>query len=418
MNNSITILSYVGLSQAVFSAFLFYTKGSKRTHDRILILWLLTIALRFLLIATEQIHGEFFDAEFSIGLVPFTFGPFLFLYTKYLINPKKQFSPPEALHFAPFLVLVSIYFIVFKDRFILKAFAFSISISTFFLVTSVIYTAMVFWYLRKFRKTIRPNVFSYDTTSNRLFWLNYISVIFLITYVIYFITKFYSAFSGADSAGLETIPSIGLMIMTYSVSYFAIKQPNLFKDEAEFEDDEGLYRRKVSDVIANMKQEETAPESLAEAVVPPIETPKPEETGVPAPAVPKTEVQELSPEKAKQLQKMQQYMLSAKPFLNPELTLQDLSAKLNIPKHQLTMLFNNHLGKNFFEYINEYRIEETKLRMLDPAYEHLTLVAIAYECGFNSKSTFNTFFKHATGLTPTEWRKKNTPTNLKQEGEE
>jgi len=351
--------------------------------------------------------------------VPFTFGPFLFLYTKYLINPKKQFSPPEALHFAPFLVLVSIYFIVFKDRFILKAFAFSISISTFFLVTSVIYTAMVFWYLRKFRKTIRPNVFSYDTTSNRLFWLNYISVIFLITYVIYFITKFYSAFSGADSAGLETIPSIGLMIMTYSVSYFAIKQPNLFKDEAEFEDDEGLYRRKVSDVIANMKQEEATPESVVETVVPSIiETPKQEETGATSPAVPKTEVQELSPEKAKQLQKMQQYMLSAKPFLNPELTLQDLSAKLNIPKHQLTMLFNNHLGKNFFEYINEYRIEETKLRMLDPAYEHLTLVAIAYECGFNSKSTFNTFFKHATGLTPTEWRKKNTPTNPKQEGEE
>ena len=133
MINNITIFSYIGLSQALFSAFLFYTKGKKKTYDRILILWLLTIALRFFLIATEQVHGQFFDAEFSIGLIPLTFGPFLFLYTKYLSDPSKRFSPYELLHFAPFLVLVSIYFIVFKDQFSIQAFALSISISTFFL---------------------------------------------------------------------------------------------------------------------------------------------------------------------------------------------------------------------------------------------------------------------------------------------
>jgi hypothetical protein len=75
--NSTIIFSYIGLSQALFSAFLFYTKSDKKAHDRILILWLLTIAFRFLFIATEQIHGQFFDAEFSIGLIPLTFGPFL-----------------------------------------------------------------------------------------------------------------------------------------------------------------------------------------------------------------------------------------------------------------------------------------------------------------------------------------------------
>jgi AraC-like DNA-binding protein len=116
---------------------------------------------------------------------------------------------------------------------------------------------------------------------------------------------------------------------------------------------------------------------------------------------------DLTPEKQKQIEKINHYMAEQKPFLNPELTLMDLSQNLNIPKHQITLLLNNHLGKNFFEYVNEFRIEETKKRMIDPQYEHLTLVAIAYECGFNSKSTFNTFFKNATGLTPTEWRKEN-----------
>jgi AraC-like DNA-binding protein len=56
--------------------------------------------------------------------------------------------------------------------------------------------------------------------------------------------------------------------------------------------------------------------------------------------------------------------------------------------------------------VNEYRIEEFKSRMNDPKYQHLTLVAIAYGCGFNSKSTFNSFFKEYTGFTPTEYKSK------------
>ncbi len=383
--NSTIIFSYIGLSQALFSAFLFYTKVDKKAHDRILILWLLTIALRFMLIATEQIHGQFFDAEFSIGLIPLTFGPFLYLYAKYLIKPVIKFSPNELLHFAPFLILVSIYFIVFKDRFSIQAFALSISISTFFLITSLIYTGLVFMLLRRFRNTIRPNMFSYDTTSNRLFWLNYISIIYAVTYLIYFVTKFYSAFAETDSKGLEIIPSIGLMILTYSVSYFSIKQPNLFKNEPHFDEDEGSYRRRVSDKLTTF--ENTTSPTTTHSQVENIQK------------------EDIPTDKKLQLEKLAKYMLEAKPYLNPELTLQDLSAKLNIPKHQITQLLNNYLNKNFFEYINEFRIEETKKRMLDSNYEHLTLVAIAYECGFNSKSTFNTFFKNATSLTPTEWRK-------------
>lgn len=391
MINTIIIFSYVGLSQALFSAFLFYTKGGKQTHDRILIMWLLTIALRFFLIATEQIHGQFFDAEFSIGLIPLTFGPFLLLYTKYLSNPSKTFSPFEMLHFSPFLVLVSIYFMVFKDKFSIQAFALSISISTFFLVTSVIYTVFVFIWLRRFRKSIKLNVFSYDTTSNRLFWLNYISVVYVVTYIIYFITKFYAAFAGTDSKDLEIIPSIGLMILTYSVSYFSIKQPDLFKGESDFGD--GNIKEVISDALNNLSQKRDANEDV--------------EVNDDVPKLEKEKVADISVEKQRMLERIDLYMRQSKPYLNPELTLMDLSKNLNIPKHQITLLLNNYLGKNFFEYVNEYRIEETKKRLLDSEYEHLTLVAIAYGCGFNSKSTFNTFFKNATGYTPTEWRKIN-----------
>lgn len=391
--NAITILSYIGLSQALFSAFLFYTKGKKRPHDRILIMWLLTIAARFFLIATEQIHGQFFNAEFSIGLIPLTFGPFLFLYTQYLSNPSKRFSPYEMLHFAPFLILVSVYFIVFKDTFYIQAFTLSVSVPSFFMVTSVIYTGLVFWWLQRFRKSMRKEVFSYDNSSNRLFWLNYISVVYAVTYLIYFVTRFYSVVAGTDPKDLEIIPSIGLMILTYSISYFAIKQPNLFKDESRLEKDEEIIeaipREQPETVVLENKPLTTAIEDG--------------DSGYKKP--------DFSPEKQQQLENISRFMTEHKPYLNPELTLFDLAKNLNLPKHQITMLLNNCMGKNFFEYVNEFRIEETKKRMLDPQYDHMTLVAIAYECGFNSKSTFNIFFKNITGKTPTEWRKENRAIN-------
>jgi len=64
------------------------------------------------------------------------------------------------------------------------------------------------------------------------------------------------------------------------------------------------------------------------------------------------------------------------------------------------------MKKNFYTFINEYRVEEVKKRLVDHQYDHLTFLAIAYECGFNSKSSFNFIFKKSTGMTPSEFKKK------------
>ena len=97
-------------------------------------------------------------------------------------------------------------------------------------------------------------------------------------------------------------------------------------------------------------------------------------------------------------------MKTEKPHLNPELTIQDLSKQMNITRHHLTEILNNDLGKNFFNFINEYRVAEVKKRLLDEKFEHLTIVAIAFDSGFNSKSTFNSIFKQQTQKTPSKWR--------------
>ena len=103
--------------------------------------------------------------------------------------------------------------------------------------------------------------------------------------------------------------------------------------------------------------------------------------------------------------KLLTYMRDQKPYLNPELTIVDLSVQLQVSKHHLTQVINNKVGKNFFNFINDYRIEAVKQKLKDPNMKHLTLLAIALDSGFNSKSSFNSLFKQYTGMTPTEWRK-------------
>lgn len=92
-------------------------------------------------------------------------------------------------------------------------------------------------------------------------------------------------------------------------------------------------------------------------------------------------------------------------FTEPELKLSELADYLNISSHNLSQIINDTFDKSFIDYINSHRIKEFQKRILDKENKKLTLVAIAYEVGFNSKSTFNYAFKKHTGLTPSEYKK-------------
>ncbi|MGI9541672.1 MAG: helix-turn-helix domain-containing protein, partial [Cyclobacteriaceae bacterium] len=92
-------------------------------------------------------------------------------------------------------------------------------------------------------------------------------------------------------------------------------------------------------------------------------------------------------------------------FLKPELTRLALAQHLKITPNTLSHILNKHLGKSFHDFINEYRVNEVKAKIRDAKYLHYTLEGIAYECGFNSKSTFNAIFKKMAGKTPREYKK-------------
>ncbi len=82
-----------------------------------------------------------------------------------------------------------------------------------------------------------------------------------------------------------------------------------------------------------------------------------------------------------------------------------MAEDLNISRHKLSEAINNGQKKNIYKLINEFRVEEVKEMLVNPAFNHFTVLGIGLECGFNSKTSFNRIFKEETGLTPTEYKR-------------
>ncbi|RWX03891.1 AraC family transcriptional regulator [Flavobacterium cerinum] len=89
-------------------------------------------------------------------------------------------------------------------------------------------------------------------------------------------------------------------------------------------------------------------------------------------------------------------------YLNTGLTLDVLAGKTNLSKHQLSHFLNTYMGKNFYQLIAEYRIAYAKKRLDEDTL--ITIETLAYECGFNSKTTLNKYFKESTGFAPSQYR--------------
>lgn len=103
--------------------------------------------------------------------------------------------------------------------------------------------------------------------------------------------------------------------------------------------------------------------------------------------------------------KLLDHITTAETYLDPSLSLRILADQIGIHPNQLSWLLNEHIGKSFNEFINAYRIQKFKELAKDPNNAHLTLIGMAYDSGFNSKTVFNTYFKKETGQTPKQFLK-------------
>lgn len=101
---------------------------------------------------------------------------------------------------------------------------------------------------------------------------------------------------------------------------------------------------------------------------------------------------------------LKELMVADSLYMNPVLKVDMLAARLSIPEKGLSNLLNQYAGKNFNDFVNEFRVEEAKKRLTDPRYRNFTIAAIALECGFNSLATFQRVFKQTTGITPSQYQ--------------
>ncbi|WP_176454249.1 AraC family transcriptional regulator [Siphonobacter sp. BAB-5385] len=119
----------------------------------------------------------------------------------------------------------------------------------------------------------------------------------------------------------------------------------------------------------------------------------------------------LTPAQVSELQRIiLQKTQDEKLYLNPQLTLSALALKTGITTHELSYVLNTGLGKNFYQFINELRIQEAKALLLSDDLKHIDLLGMGLKAGFNSKTTFYTTFKKATHLTPKQYIKTHTQT--------
>jgi AraC-like DNA-binding protein len=114
-------------------------------------------------------------------------------------------------------------------------------------------------------------------------------------------------------------------------------------------------------------------------------------------------------------QKLLTLIETQKPYLEGDLNLLKLSELIGISTHQLSYLLNNGFNENFFQFVNKYRVQHAKELLISDSYNKLSVLGIAFDSGFNSKTAFNTFFKKTVGVTPSEFRKNQSEGNFTEE---
>lgn len=171
---------------------------------------------------------------------------------------------------------------------------------------------------------------------------------------------------------------LSLALVSYLLGYFAINQPEIFKltDSVRVEilSEVPLINKVIESNEPKLisKEEERKEENVDEQVM-------------------------------RIKEELQHYFELEKPYKNPNLTLNDLSNHLNTPSYLVSKAINEGFQKNFFDFVNYYRVVEFKELINQPKYKNYTLLSIAFEVGFNSKTSFNRAFKKITNQTPSEY---------------
>lgn len=395
-------ISIISLSLSIFTLVNVLMKTKKHKTDLLLILWLFILNMPMLHTITEgmRLNASFFVllTNPSLNLLH---GPLLYCYVFMLIKKQFQFKPLYLLHLLPFSLLYVVYLSSpnplsllpkpsmghlppphhghehvhghmgpptdpwFPDVFetLLNHFG-AINIISF-----LIYSVLTITLLIQHQKRIH-SYFSQTNNRTTLKWLYLIPSIFTIITIVNLVNELDMFATFAISQ--LTLHILSNFLFITLLCFFGVKQQPVFKMQKR-----ALQAKKEKKVEETEKShstpttKETLDSELMEATI----------------------------------NKLNLYMASNKPYLDPNLSIYVLAEALDIPRQTLSQAINNGLSKNFFQYINEYRVEEAQKKLKNDLTKSSTILDIALDSGFNSKSSFYNLFKQYCNLTPSQYRK-------------
>ena len=382
------IIFLFGTVQSFFISLLIFSKKNKSTGDYVLGSWIAFIGLHLL---DSYFHesGLIFKYPHIIGIghtFPILQGPFMFVYVLVMINKTGKFKPVYLIHgipfFAAFLYMTFKYFFLSAPEKVAVLKTQMIHLSPDFVIIwyfkvflGPVYVIWSLIKLQKHKKNIADN-FSFSERIN-LNWLKYVVSGIGFVWITVLLTMFFRIYFPHMPLVIGNFIIYSTLTATvFFLGFFGFKQQVIYRvDPVKFE----------------------APTELTSQKNIVVKAPKPKEQYKKSGLDKKTSKDYLN--------RLLKLMDKEKPYLNSKLSLKELADSIGISPNNLSQVINEQTNMCFFDFVNKYRVEEVKTRLADPKNRQFTLLAIAYDCGFNSKSSFNSIFKKTTGYTPSEYLK-------------
>ncbi len=310
---------------------------------------------------------RYFTFNFN-GVTALFLGPLIFLYVKSLFEDKPNFLNKNVIHFVPsilFITFISTPMLISLDRGkMLFGYLDIIAehrhvMFLVFDIVLVLYSIYTLMYFLRYRKTLKLN-FS-NLSEEDLDWIKYLIVGVLLIATVHFFLAFYNIFIEIDSFETKNINIISIFTLILYLGYHGISQskmlvPNFLINEVNF---------KKENYLSNTSKEEL-----------------------------------LQIEK-----RLKDVLIHEKPYLDENLTLAKLASSIPISDKKLSIFINQHLDTTFYDMINSYRVASVKEKLESNNFTNITLLGIANESGFKSKTSFNRIFKKETGMSPSEYKK-------------
>ncbi len=373
--NLLSLIIIIGLFEGVFIALYLFLKKSVKSYANWFLAGILLVVVSFFLPGVVYRIGllpQFPHVVNISHLTYFLFGPLAYFYVLSCSRKDFKIKPLAWLHFLP-AVAVAIYHLPFfmqggEEK--IQAFAdfflrFDRGLPLWFEIGRVIHPVMYFGICIKlvlqYRRNLPNMASSIDHNFHR--WLLYFCIFLLLPILTGFIV-------GVSNYSVlpRTATAVILFVFIMSIHIAILVKPSLFQvfpHQMEMDSPEEEKKKYESSNLQDQKKE-------------------------------------------KYVSRLLDYMDTEKPHLQSELTLSELSEQVKIPTHHLSQIINEKLKCNFLDFINGYRVKEVQNHLSDPDSKNLTILSLAFESGFNSKSTFYAAFKKQTSMTPNQYRAKQT----------